>query len=167
MRRLVSLLLLLVFHAASILAAGPAYIVKDIRTVPSPIPNASSPACFAELDGVAYFRAVDPGGIDIWRSDGTEAGTFKVADTNGVGSLCPVVSGGRFYFRAGQPPGQSQFLWVSDGTVSGTAPLKASLATGLTDFDGMLFFADNDPVTGTELWKSDGTLSGTVLSTLR
>src|SRR4051812_45691414 len=58
------------------------YLVKDINS--SAVAAGSSPDSFATLGSVALFGA--DGGLDgreLWRSDGTAAGTWEVAD------LCP------------------------------------------------------------------------------
>lgn len=56
-------------------------------------------------------------------------------------------------------------LWKSDGTPDGTVGVKDINPTGnaivrlngwLTDVGGVLHFAANDGVSGTELWRSDG-----------
>jgi ELWxxDGT repeat protein len=61
-------------------------------------------------------------------------------------------------------------LWKSDGTTAGTS-LVADIVpgegwgapTGLTSFDGRLYFAASD-AHGRELWKSDGTATGTEIA---
>src|SRR5262249_20503309 len=59
------------------------------RTVPSAVlvsdinsfPNTSSPNQAVEFNGALYFSATDGvHGLELWRSDGTEAGTVMVKD---------------------------------------------------------------------------------------
>jgi ELWxxDGT repeat protein len=46
-----------------------------------PTVDSSDPASFATLGGIAYFSATDPlHGLELWRSDGTTAGTWLVKD---------------------------------------------------------------------------------------
>lgn len=88
------------------------------------------------------FRAWDPvHGDELWRSDGTEAGTVLVKDI-APGSANSVF---RQYF-AGTSSDRDENLMPADEMVS----------TG-----DLLFFAANDLVHGQELWISDGTAEGT------
>ena len=99
---------------------------------------------------------------ELWRSDGTESGTFEVKD---VDASHMVNKSGTLYFSDGED------LWKSDGTTAGTVLVKQVgtvnhgniYPRSLTVAGGTLFFIDNDDVHGAELWKSDGTEEGTVL----
>ena len=54
-------------------------LVKEIN----PGTEGSDPAAFVTLDGAAYFRANDGShGFELWRTDGSEAGTELVIDLN-------------------------------------------------------------------------------------
>lgn len=128
-----------------------------------------------EVNGVAYFRANDgTHGMELWRSDGTAAGTAMVADLfPGFSSSYPRdltnVSGTLFFSARDGTHGYQ--LWKSDGTANGTVMVKDNAFAGqsysrpswLTNVSGTLFFSANDGVSGNELWKSDGTAAGTVL----
>lgn len=58
---------------------APAFLVKDINPVISP--QASFPADLTDVDGTLYFTASTVAtGRELWRSDGTEAGTVLVED---------------------------------------------------------------------------------------
>ncbi|QSQ25409.1 hypothetical protein JY651_10980 [Pyxidicoccus parkwayensis] len=81
----------------------------------------------------------------------------------------------RLYFAAEEPLDASDRrgveLWVSDGTPEGTGRLvdifpgeEGSYPSGLTVFEGLLYFAATDDVHGRELWVSDGTEEGTRLA---
>ena len=112
-------------------------------------------------------------GIELWKSDGTAAGTMMVADINpGPWSSFPehfTDVNGTVFFQADD--GLHGFeLWKSDGTAAGTVLVKDinPLASGsfpddLTNVNGTLFFEAVDPTHGSELWKSDGTAAGTVI----
>jgi ELWxxDGT repeat protein len=135
-------------------------------------PIDSSAGAFV-VNGVAYFGANDgTHGVQLWRSDGTAAGTYLFmqlttppANTNMLvmGSV-----GGHALFAANtQTSPTSQFLWASDGTVAGTAPLRTdvTLASPLdfAIFQGYLYFQGTDASGDAELWRSDGTAAGTTL----
>src|SRR5688500_6215148 len=80
----------------------------------------------AVLDGVLYFSGKDAAGSELWRSDGTPEGTYRVADINPGGDSSPsylTAAGGYVHFIAtdgalGQEP------WRSDGTAEGTVLVK-------------------------------------------
>jgi ELWxxDGT repeat protein len=127
------------------------------------------------IDGVAYFRGSDDAhGQELWRTDGTAAGTRLVADIipGPVGSMPDelVVLNGTLFFAAYGPDFSGQELWRSDGTAAGTVLVKdiapgsaSSNPVSLTVVGRTLFFNANDGVHGYELWKSDGTAVGTTL----
>ncbi|MDX2230533.1 MAG: glycosyl hydrolase family 28-related protein [Leptolyngbyaceae cyanobacterium bins.349] len=136
--------------------------------------NGSSAPSFTDLGGTVYFTADDRiHGRELWRSDGTIAGTTLVKDINpGLADAGPanfVVLGDTLYFTADD--GVNGFeLWKSDGTATGTTLVKdINLGKGsstLSQFaiaNGILYFSANDGIHGVELWKSDGTPAGTVL----
>ncbi len=101
-------------------------------------------------------------GRELWRSDGTAAGTTLLRDilpgptSSGITSLFNV--GGRVLFSADD--GVHGFeLWQSDGTSAGTrllqdiAPEGASSSPGRFTLAGdRVFFTADDGVTGEELW---------------
>jgi ELWxxDGT repeat protein len=148
-------------------------------------PSASSGYCGLDnrtivVGGIAYYVATDgEHGCELWRSDGTLAGTFMVKDIfpGSPGSIrsAPVAMGGRIYFFAN--PGvasTSAQLWSSDGTAAGTLLVKdipPPANAGLSDIflaatDSMLYFTTRDlphSAYAMNFWKSDGTESGTVL----
>jgi len=115
--------------------------------------------------------------VELWKSDGTVAGTELAADVNPAGSSDPrelVPAGGGLYFSAAPgasgSPG-SRGLWKTDGTTAGTELVAGDPATAacdpqnLVDFAGSLLFAAQDAagLTGIEPWSSDGTGAGTSL----
>jgi ELWxxDGT repeat protein len=119
------------------------------------------------IDGVAYFSA--NGGL--WRSDGTEDGTYVLLGSNGEGyqpdELVDV--DGTLYFAA-SGVGVGRELWRSDGTVGGTYIVKdihtggaSSSPQELTSVGGVLYFNAYDGVNGRQVWTSDGTAAGTRL----
>ncbi|MGH2609705.1 MAG: hypothetical protein ACRDHF_11555, partial [Tepidiformaceae bacterium] len=61
-------------------ATGPARLLKDINTTPSPT-RGSFPQRYQRLGNIALFQALTPlAGVELWRTDGTEAGTVLVKD---------------------------------------------------------------------------------------
>lgn len=148
----------------------------DISSSAGPQPSAPSsfPAFLTPMSGVLYFSADDGvRGNELWRSDGTAAGTFLVKDINpGSGDSSPsglVVANGVLFFAANNGV-QGVELWKSDGTEAGTMLVKdvrsgssSSTPGDLTAaVNGTLFFTADDGTFGIELWKSDGTEGGTV-----
>jgi len=136
--------------------------------------GASSPNEFVELGGTVYFAATDAThGTELWKTDGTAAGTKLVADIcSGTGSSAPsdlVVFNDQLYFAANDGT-TGRELWTSDGTASGTVRVKdiysgtnGSSPTGLTVVGAKLYFAAVTATAGNELWSSDGTSSGTTM----
>jgi ELWxxDGT repeat protein len=136
---------------------------------------------FTNVNGTAFFLANDSiHGKELWKSDGTPAGTTMVKDIN-TGTANGVDAGnvnygfayvnvnGVFFFAANNGSAGVE-LWKSDGTEAGTVMVK-DIRTGasnsspyyLTNVNGTLFFQANNGTNGIELWKSDGTEAGTVL----
>jgi ELWxxDGT repeat protein len=137
------------------------------------VPNSSYPGDFTSVNGTLFFTADDgTSGRELWKSDGTEAGTVKVKDirsgsiSGSPHSLTNV--NGTLFFSANDGV-QGAELWKSDGTTAGTVPVKLIHPSGsgsyphsLANVNGTVFFTANDGTTGPELWKSDGTEAGTV-----
>jgi ELWxxDGT repeat protein len=138
--------------------------------------GSSSPLVQARLEGWLYFSAADPlHGEELWRTDGSPAGTELVAD------LCPgrcssrprhlAAAGGRLLLSAevgllGREP------WASDGTRAGTVALGdlcPGSCSSVVESAGLwpaalgdsILFAARDPAAGAELWRTDGTPAGT------
>jgi ELWxxDGT repeat protein len=148
-----------------LLAATP-QLVADVNQ--RAISAGSDPSDFVEFQGQVYFTAQTSDGRHLWKSDGTEEGTQRVA-THVVNPAQLTAVGGLLYF-AGTGPGTGIELWRTDGTAPGTTlvrdirpGLDHSSPFALSNVGGMLYFAANDGIAGLELWKSDGSAAGTQL----
>jgi ELWxxDGT repeat protein len=149
-------------------------MVKAIDPGIVPPGRAPFPLYLTNVAGTLYFRACSSGRrCELWKSDGTAAGTRLVKDINpGAASSEPFQLanfGGALYFGADDGTHGDE-LWRSDGTAAGTKLVKDISVGGSGSFPlylinsaGTLFFAAEDPAHGRELWKSDGTAGGTKL----
>ena len=143
-------------------------LVRDINPGLGPEERSGEPRGFVDIGGIVFFNSFDPAhGEEIWRTDGTEEGTWLVKDLlpGRIGSD-PILSvaGDTLYLRAWNGL-DSHELWKSDGTAAGTVPVLPGydgplpqLETGKTSY-GFRGCGATGPC---ELWKSDGTHSGTV-----
>ena len=128
---------------------------------------------FAEIGPQLLFWGVDSAhGPELWRTDGTTAGTYLFAET------VPGPSGGYFpstlqlyttlldsalYIQLAPPslsPGPYP-IWQSDGTPAGTGPLDPDFLSPMfvpyiTEHEGLLFSYGNTDQTGRELYWTDG-----------
>jgi ELWxxDGT repeat protein len=124
-----------------------------------------SPAQLTPVGNRLLFAARDEKGVEPWVTDGTPAGTHRLADlqTGPDGSYPDgfVSAGDRAFFTA-DDGSHGRELWESDGTPEGTrmlidldpggySGLPFSYA-GLTLSNGYLFFAADDGNTGLEPW---------------
>jgi ELWxxDGT repeat protein len=129
----------------------------------------------ADLDGTLLFTADDgAAGAELWKSDGTAAGTVQVGDLQpGAGSSRPrelTVFDGRLLFAAAGAPDGLARVWRSDGTAAGTERLETAgteelpwNVERLTAAGDRLFFSGYNWDQGSELWSTDGTAAGTGL----
>ena len=135
----------------------------------------------AAINDTLFFVAYNGElGRELWKSDGTEAGTILVKDT--CPGVCSSISEYYLYmiavkdtlFFTADDSVYGAELWRSDGTAAGTqmiADICPDLCGSFTGYwmdqpaavDGTLFFIANDGTHGRELWRSDGTKKGTLL----
>ena len=137
------------------LFASEPYLVKDINT--SPAGSFSIPTKLVEVNGILYFTAFkNQHGRELWKSDGTEAGTVMVKDINPGGGWSSngledsINVNGTLFFAADDGV-HGQELWKSDGTEAGTVLVKDIFPGGDWSFpgdfinvNGILFFVDPD-----------------------
>lgn len=151
--------------------AGTPELLKDIVVGLS----GSSPSNFVQVGSLVYFVANDGAhGRELWKSDGTAAGTKLFKDiVPGSNSSYPnslANVNGTLFFSADDGVNGAE-LWKSNGTSAGTILVKniypgssGSYPDLLTNVNGTLYFTvDDDGVNGNELWRSDGTANGTTL----
>lgn len=154
--------------------------LKDLH----PGPEGSVPVGFTVLNGIAYFTADDSVVVhddgsatynrELFRTDGTEAGTYRVKDINpGPEPSIPfgfIHYRSRLYFSANDGAHGTE-LWSTDGTDAGTAmvadvnpgpvgSLPENLVLGAQrvskSVEGNLLFTANDGTHGAELFVSNG-----------
>jgi ELWxxDGT repeat protein len=139
---------------------------------PNP-PRSAQIANPANIGSELFFTAQqDSSGDELWKTDGTTAGTVLVKDINpGAASSNPtdLVNVGNVIFFAANDGTDGTELWKTDGTAAGTVMVKdivpgsgSSNPTNLTNINGTLFFSATDASGNASLWKSDGTAAGTV-----
>src|SRR4051794_37537409 len=134
-------------------------MIRDIRPG-----RGSGPDGLTAVNGALYFSADDGvHGRELWRSDGTAAGTRLVrdirpgADPGATSWLTDV--GGVLYFSADDGV-HGRELWRSDRATGTTMvrDINPGVARGapdqLTALNGTLYFGANDGVHGTELWRT-------------
>jgi ELWxxDGT repeat protein len=133
-----------------------------------------------ELGGFLLFRGTtSANGGELWKTDGTEAGTVLVKDirpgasSSQAGGLTRL--GNQFVFVADNGTAGAE-PWVTDGTTAGTMLLRdiaagagGSGATGFEDLgNGKMLFRASDGIpgggrVGVAVWVTDGTPAGTVM----
>lgn len=132
--------------------------------------NPSNLRTYAEMNGVLYFPAeLSSNTQQLWRSDGTAAGTWQVSSfTAGASELnWFAVNNGNIYFRAYENS-HGRELWKSNGTTAGTMIVKDLNPGGdsspeyITAYNGKIYFSAYQG-TVTRLWVTDGTAAGTAL----
>lgn len=140
-----------------------------------PGPGSAFGGCneWAHIGSTVLFTASDQDGLcgwQLWRSDGTGAGTRKLRDfTNAIVPTQLTRMGSAVYFRAFRDWDGTE-LWRTDGTGAGTDIVRDINPGGgysepehLVASRGTLFFVADDGPHGRELWRSDGSSPGTRL----
>jgi len=162
---------------ATALVAQPAYLVEDLGSHTQIQGEEWWLAPIAHLANGLLFFFQDDGihGRELWRSDGTPLGTFRLRD------LCPGSCGSRNSYSesAMAASGSSLFfvandgvhgleLWTTDGTALGTRMvldllpgLASSAPRLLTAASGQVFFVAQTAGSSWQLWRSDGNAKGT------
>ena len=148
-------------------------LLKEIHGSPT-AGNGSFPKYLTKMGNEIFFNASDKfAGVyneELWKTDGTAAGTVMVKEINTSTRSRPeylAEMNGKIYFSANDGTGKS--LWATDGTEAGTVLIKSNSGGAdfspkyITKMGNEIFFSGYDSGNNTELWKSDGTTAGTVL----
>jgi ELWxxDGT repeat protein len=132
-----------------------AEMVTDIN----PGAASSDPGAATIVNGIAYFAATNAtSGTELWRTDGTTAGTWLVKDVQlGPGSSNPrslTNNNGVLYFHANDGVHGDE-LWKSDGTADGTVMVddivpgaSGSYPGNFSVVSGKLYFTASDAAAG-------------------
>lgn len=128
-----------------------------------------------------YFSVNRSGsGSELWKTDGTTAGTVLVKDGYGVAISNLIVFDNQLFFTAGESATGKE-IWTTDGTTAGTQIKHDIFPNNLNPFFGFgsspdhffifnneMYFAarsydqPSNTIIGTELWKTDGTTASLV-----
>jgi ELWxxDGT repeat protein len=123
------------------------------------------------VGGLVFFISSEPGSRDgIWRTDGTQAGTFPVLEdlfNSGYGYEV-AGAGGKIFFSALTRDDVGFELWVTDGTAPATQVFPGADGPrnllGMVGFRNAVYFtaeSGGPNPAGRGLWRSDGTAAGT------
>lgn len=151
-------------------------LVKDIQ--PGSGNGISNSRELAVLGNTLLFQAeATASGKELWKSDGTSAGTIMVKDINPTGDSSPRIFttlGTYSYFVATDGVKGLQ-LWRTDGSSANTSMIKglnasSSSFTQVTikynqfiAFKDRLYFAGDDGTKGVELWKINNSTDSATL----
>ena len=144
------------------------YGARLVKNINPEVPDwaDSNPYFLTACGGTVYFAATKSDDVterELWKTDGTEAGTVMVkninpapgASSNPTDLIC---MGGMVYFSANDGVHDTE-LWVSDGTEAGTTMVKdlnpsgSSNPRNFVNANGTLYFTTH--ALGDELWKCE------------
>jgi ELWxxDGT repeat protein len=144
--------------------AADTLLVKEGFSGQDDVYGQSAPFALINVGGTLFFTNASSSGTELWRSDGTAAGTILLKVTPPgmynmatMGQLTAVNQ--TLFFSASPDHLVHSELWKSDGTPAGTVLVTTMNANELTTARGLLFYINETP----GLWKSDGTTAGTLL----
>ncbi len=181
---------LLIFILVLFLALPGRAVVEEIKDINPVLPASGigtlidSIGPMVTVHGEIFFTADDGvHGQELWKSDGTLAGTVLVKDIN-IGSESSDPSeltniNGMLYFSA-YTEEQGHELWKSDGTQAGTIMVKdlyqgeySSFPRQITSIKGKILFVANAELNhdGSDysrrvIWESDGSKENTSISSI-
>ena len=153
-----------------------ASVLGALTPSPPPTPGFYTPCPdqrSAVLNGNLYFAAQYGTGYELFKTDGTAAGTVRVTDMSASLSFpfapcSPVTVGSHVFFTSTTATGQQVF--ATDGTSSGTVQISHIVGTLLPPgaapavLNGDLYFSGIDSTNSSQLWKTDGTAAGTTMT---
>jgi ELWxxDGT repeat protein len=140
------------------------FITDPFRTIPSGIQLGDS------LVYAGYAGYVSNQTAELWRTDGTSAGTIPLLDfgRGGFGGGSQVARcgagfvrmGDKAYFGVSAPDGQK--LFRTDGTPAGTMEIGSfpGAACAMASQPGVVFFRSSEPNASGTLWRSNGEPGG-------
>jgi ELWxxDGT repeat protein len=138
-------------------------ILKNVNTREEAMWNEYSYPVFTKSGSLFYYVS----NMELWRSDGTKAGTYKLKAFRSVKNVTAI--GSTVYFAADDGT-KGLELWKSNGTVAGTVMVKdiytgttGSTPSGFTTVNSTVYFTARNSSNGQELWKTNGTAAGTML----
>lgn len=112
------------------------------------------------------------GNIELWKTNGSSAGTVKITDANGAGFAVAgyymAEMSGKIYYPGEDASGDVE-LWVTDGTGEGTQRVKdidtagSSFPRNMVASEGKLYVNVFTSAAGRELLVTDGSEAGTEL----
>lgn len=141
-------------------------LFKDFR--PATNDSSASASSFTALNvggtDYLYFRSTtSAAGSELWRTDGTAAGTTQVADlyagATGSNPTELTAAGSGFYLSASN--GFSGLFFCNGSTVTSIKPISVGSPSNLAYIGGNLYFTAYQAGAGEEPWISDGTTAGT------
>jgi ELWxxDGT repeat protein len=150
--------------------------------------NSSRPGNFVVFNDIVYFTAANFSYLDritqpsedfynteLFRTDGTEEGTYLVKDINqdpewqSYINHLNVINNTLLFTATASPDHYGGELYKSDGTTEGTVIIKAfsdvfvSYSSAYLSTGSIFYFRANDPEHGSELWKTSGNENTTTL----
>jgi ELWxxDGT repeat protein len=168
-----------VFFAAEVAGLHQLFVADTLANTFAQMTNAAidlEPRHLVRNGNRVLFHAAGPDGRELWRSNGTVAGTSQVSDVmpgpaDGIDEDAVLVTLGGLTFFAADDGVHGVELWVTDGSPAGTqmvVDLEPGIDSSEPDemivFDGVLYFAADAQGYGRELWRTDGTAAGTMLA---
>lgn len=134
---------------------------------------------FATHDGYAYYRGTEgANGFELWRTNGTAAGTHMVRDlqpgeADGVANSPNLAAAGTKVFYQANDGSTGLEVFSSDGTETNTEllldinpsgdSLPAGASYSFTSYADVVYFRASNGVDDIELWRTDGTGAGTAM----
>jgi len=116
---------------------------------------------------ICYFLRAESGYNQLWRTDGTREGTFKLSGNDSLPFDAEPrflnIYKGKLFFIASNKQGNSS-VWTSDGTKQGThlLPGEYANADNLTWAANKLFFSAQTSNLNVTIWSTDGSAAGTI-----
>ncbi len=163
-------------------------LVKDIVPGPDSSNTFEQYHLFSNGSYLLFAAKTASAGIELWKSDGTNAGTVLLKDINTGNAGADSSNPGNFYvlnnivlFTAKDAPSGGE-IWKTDGTTGGTVLVKDinpgvanstsfelfpgftfGIFNGFHTFNNRAYFNATDGTSTGEVWGTDGTTANTTL----